>query len=94
MRLWVHRDDILRESGEFLWEDLRGMRVVLDNGRVLGEVFALQDHGAQDILLVRSEKGEWMIPFIEDVVQEVDEQKRHILIHLLEGMEACFTPKS
>jgi len=84
---------------EYLWEDLIGCTVVTDAGCSLGEVTALQEYGAQDILTVVAgsdfdEPGEWMLPFTEEVILNVDLDAGKIEVHLPEGMEACFTPRS
>ena len=65
----------------------------------IGEVVALQAYGAQDILSVRTlpeatASGEWLLPFIHDVILDVDLDARRITVHLPEGMDACFTPGS
>ncbi len=102
-RLWVDRRDITLEDDEFLWQDLVGMTVISDGTApvpaatdktpcLLGKVVGVQSFGAQDILCVRNEAGEWMLPFIEDVILAVDEENRCIRVHLQEGMDACFTP--
>lgn len=82
-------------ENEYLWEDLVGCEVrVADEDRLLGSVVGLQNYGAQDILCVQCEDGEWMLPFIDDVVLTVDIKAGRIDIRLLPGMDACFTPKS
>ncbi len=102
-KLWVDCHDIALEDDEFLWRDLIGMVVISDaaasvpgtTGKasgLLGKVVGVQSFGAQDILCVRNEAGEWMLPFIEDVILAVDEENRCIRVHLQEGMDACFTP--
>lgn len=93
-KLWVHRDEIEVGEDEFLWEDLVGMRVLTDDGRALGEVVGVQEFGAQDILFIENNEGEWMLPFIEDVILAVDEAAGCIEVQLQEGMDACFTPRS
>jgi len=89
-------------EGEYLWADLMGCEVrrIDDSGSgLLGTVVALEDYGAQDILVVRTpesaeQPGEWMLPFIHHVVLDVDMTARCITVDLPEGMDACFTPKS
>jgi 16S rRNA processing protein RimM len=96
-KIWVSQDEVEVADDEYLWEELTGCEVYTDAGKLLGQVAALEEYGAQDILTVRTppqaaEPGEWMLPFIHDVVLDVDLDARRITVHLLEGMDACFTP--
>jgi len=98
-RIWVNRGDISLAEGEYLWAELQGCRVCSDEGEMLGIVSGLQEYGAQDILRIGTEEGalrqgEWMLPFTEEVVLRVDLQARRIDVHLPDGIDACFTPRS
>ena len=97
--LWIFiaREQVPREAGEFLWDELVGCRVRSEDGQVLGEVVRVVDFGAQDILVVdgqdaQGRRGEWMIPFTEAVVRAVRPHEE-IVITMLEGLDACFTPR-
>ncbi|MDQ6986333.1 MAG: ribosome maturation factor RimM [Mariprofundaceae bacterium] len=101
MRIWVDADAAEADADEYLWADLIGCEVHQRTGdgsaQILGTVIALEDYGAQDILTVRTpddgeKTGEWLLPFIEDVVLDVDLAARRITVILPEGMDACFTP--
>ncbi len=103
MHIWVPADEVTVGEGEYLWADLIGceVRQVGDKGSdgvLLGAVVALEEYGAQDILTVRTpedarQQGEWMLPFIEGVMLDVDLTARCITVDLPEGMDACFTPR-
>jgi len=97
MHIFIAHDAVDVADDEYLWEDLTGCAVFTDTGELLGEVAAVQEYGAQDILTVRTppaaeQQGEWMLPFVDDVIVEVDTGGRRITVHLPEGMDACFTP--
>jgi len=98
MAIFVSRDEVEVEDDEYLWQDLIGCEVHSKH-RTLGTVTTLESYGAQDILCVRTLddadiQGEWLLPFTEDVVLSIDLEKSMIEIQLLDGMDACFTPKS
>ncbi|MFQ5582758.1 MAG: ribosome maturation factor RimM [Mariprofundaceae bacterium] len=98
MRIFITQDAVDVARDEYLWEELTGCAVFTDTGELLGEVAALEEYGAQDILTVRTPpkakaQGEWMLPFVEDVIADVDLEQRRITVHLPEGMDACFTPR-
>jgi len=99
MTIWVDAGEVEVDEDEFLWEDLIGCEVVGEAGSVLGRVVGLEAYGAQDILTVATPDGaevagEWMIPFIREIVLDVDLDELRIKVALPEGMDACFTPRS
>jgi len=58
-------------ENEFYWVDLIGLRVVNAAGEDLGAVDRVLETGANDVLVVQGDR-ERLIPFIEQVVLEVD----------------------
>lgn len=59
------------KRGEYYWADLEGLKVLNLEGAELGEVSHLIETGANDVIVVRGER-ERLIPYIADVVREVD----------------------
>ncbi|MBB1087376.1 ribosome maturation factor RimM [Lysobacter sp. SG-8] len=53
------------KPGEYYWVDLEGLRVVNAEGTVLGVVSHLFATGANDVMVVRDEARERMIPFVQ-----------------------------
>ena len=83
-RLLVEDDDSDEdEPEEDAWRetDLLGLVVVLTDGTSLGEVAALHVRDVQDLLEVRTpEGGEVLIPFVEELVPEVDEEAGRVVV--------------
>ncbi|MDQ6980477.1 MAG: ribosome maturation factor RimM [Ghiorsea sp.] len=99
LKIFVPEDEVEVDEDEFLWQDLLGCTAIDQDGHKLGEVTALYEFGAQDNLEIKTtadmdKSGEWLLPFIEDVIVDVDLDEKIIQVNLLEGMDACFTPKS
>ncbi|MDT8376856.1 MAG: ribosome maturation factor RimM [Mariprofundaceae bacterium] len=97
--IWVNASEVELEDDEYLWEELTGYRVVTTDGVLLGTVTGMAEFGAQDNFCVATpdnsdEPGEWLLPFIGDVVVAINDESRTIEVELLEGMDACFTPRS
>lgn len=101
--IWIDAAEVELDEDEYLWEELVGFKVITTSGEVLGKVDALVEFGAQDNLCVvttdesnyaNGQPGEWMLPFIEDVVMLIDDESETIEVELPEGMDACFTPRS
>lgn len=61
-------------------EDLLGFSVVLTDGRRVGEVIALHVRPVQDLLEVRTPAGTSLVPFVEEIVPEVDEESRTVVL--------------
>ena len=59
------------QSGEYYWADLIGLKVANTAGQDLGQVTGMLQTGANDVLVVAGER-ERLIPFIAEVIREVD----------------------
>ena len=67
--------------GEYYWADLIGQVVRNMEGVELGVVEGLTDNGAQDVLVVKQEKVERLIPFVQGpIVKSVDLRERSIVV--------------
>jgi len=69
----VRRDQLPpARPDEFYWADLEGLEVQTLGGEVLGHVSHLFDTGANDVLVVKSDR-ERLLPFVwDDIVKDVD----------------------
>lgn len=100
LKIWIPTSEVEVDEDEFLWEDLIGCEVLrVGSEELLGTVEALEEYGAQDNLLIRTPEdaqvqGEWLIPFVEETIVEVDLEVGVIIVDLPDGMDVCFTPRS
>lgn len=62
------------EEGEYYWADLIGLKVVNRESEPLGRVEALIETGANHVLCVKDGDIERLLPFIEQVIEQVDLQ--------------------
>ena len=101
--IWIDATDVDVDEDEYLWEELVGYRVITADNELLGVVDGLVEFGAQDNLCIvttdestyaNGQAGEWMLPFIEEVVVLIDDENETIKVELPEGMDACFTLRS
>nr|WP_305906560.1 ribosome maturation factor RimM [Methylomarinum sp. Ch1-1]MDP4519249.1 ribosome maturation factor RimM [Methylomarinum sp. Ch1-1] len=53
------------QEGEYYWADLVGLRVETDQGVALGTVDHLLETGANDVLVVKGDGKERLIPFLQ-----------------------------
>ena len=73
-------------EGEYYWCDLLGLAVENDRGEALGELVDIMPTGSNDVYVVRSESGEYLIPATEDVVREIDLEKHRMVVTPLDGL--------
>lgn len=77
----VPRSSLPQQSAdEYYWSDLIGLKVVNLAGANLGTVESLMDTGANQVLCVRGESGEVLIPFIASAIRQVDLTDRTIRV--------------
>lgn len=69
-----------QEEGEYYWSDLIGLTVQNLEGVDLGTVDSLLETGANDVLVVKGESGEKLIPFIASVIQQVSLKDKTIRV--------------
>lgn len=81
------KDDLPElDEDEFYYTDLIGMDVVTDDGVSLGTVTNIFPTGSNDVLEVTGDRGEVLIPAIEQTVLGVDLETNRVTVHLLEGL--------
>jgi 16S rRNA processing protein RimM len=86
----ARRDVLGLEEGEYLANDLLGMKVYDgENREYLGEVTDIFETAAHDILVVENSEFETMIPDVDLFVKEINFDKREILTEIIEGMKVA-----
>ena len=68
------------DEDEFYWRDLIGLVVVNLDGAALGNVTGFLASGANDVMVVRHEEVERLVPFAGSVVQSVDRATGRIVV--------------
>ncbi len=74
------------DEEEYYWQDLIGCKVINQNKGFIGKVVDLIDAKSNDVLIVKKGKDEILIPFIDDVILEVDLDNKIINVSLLEAV--------
>jgi len=83
----VPRDQLPElEDEEFYHVDLLGCAVATADGRELGQVEEILQTGSNDVLVVRHQGAEVLVPWIDEVVVEVDCERRRIVIDPIPGL--------
>jgi len=73
--------------GQFYWHQVIGLRVEdTTTGQTLGTVTDILETGADDVYVVRGERGEILVPAIKSVVKKIDPEAGLMLIEPLPGL--------
>jgi len=74
-------------EGDYYHHQLIGKEVVTDDGRSLGKLTQIIETGANDVGIVQPEIGsEILLPLIDDVLLDIDEDAGIVRVHLLDGL--------
>lgn len=80
--VYIDRSEYIFDS--ILNEDLIGLKVY-GNGELLGTLEAIDNNKAHDILVVKNEDKKIMIPYVDDFIKDINNEK--IDINLIEGLD-------
>jgi 16S rRNA processing protein RimM len=75
------------EEGEYYYHEIIGCTVVTEEGEELGTIKEILSPGANDVWVVKGKNGkDILVPYIEDIVLNVDVKEKQVTIHLMEGL--------
>ena len=86
--VYIDKADVRKlPEGTYHIFDLIGMKVVDEDGAVLGTVSDVIKNSAQDLYEIeRNDKGKFLIPAVEEFVRNIDLDGRTITVRLIEGL--------
>jgi len=74
-------------ENEFYYFEIIGCTVKTTDGEVIGEITEILETGANDVWIVkRVGQKDVLIPYIEDVVKDVNIEDKEVIIEVLEGL--------
>lgn len=75
------------QKDEYYFHEIIGCTVITDTGEEVGTVKEILTPGANDVWIIKGKNGkEQLIPYIADVVKEIDVIEKKIVITPLEGL--------
>jgi len=84
--LYIPAAEAIRPGGHLFVHEVVGMTVRTRAGEVLGTVTEIIRTGANDVYVVRGERGEILVPAIRACVRRIERTRRRITIDPLEGL--------
>jgi len=82
----VNPAETTNEEGVYFDHQLVGLSVATDQDRVIGEVVRVEHLGFQDMLVVGVAGAERLVPFVDDLVPEVDLDAGRVVVRAIPGL--------
>ena len=83
--VFVNKEDIKLEENEYLDEDIIGLRVYVED-RLLGEVRKIEKHSVNEILVVKNDEKNYLVPYNFDIILSIDLEKRKMYVKDIVGL--------
>ena len=77
----------IEEEGVYYLHDIVGLPVFDAAGEALGRLEEVFNTGSTDVYVVRGERGEILLPALDDVITQVDIAAGRIVVDVPEGIE-------
>ncbi len=75
------------DEGEYYFHEIIGCKVYNDNGEEIGTIREILATGANDVWVVKRKVGkDLLIPYIDEIVKEIDIEEKKIIITPMEGL--------
>jgi len=73
-------------EGEYYWRDIIGLKVITEDGQILGTIETIFATGSNDVYVCRGDERELLLPGIADVIRKIDTDQGMVVVRLLEGL--------
>lgn len=87
--LKVSKDQLAEDEldeNEYYHFEIKDCEVYSEEGELIGVVTDILETGANDVWEIKSKGKKHYIPYIADVVKEIDIDNKKIIIHVMEGL--------
>lgn len=74
------------DENQYYHFEIEGARVYEEGGNPIGTVTYIGGAAGNDLLYVKTDESEIMIPFVKAIVKSVDVENRRIVIKKIEGL--------
>lgn len=84
-QVYINKDDLKLDSNEYLDEDLIGLNVKINNN-IVGSIKRIEKNPHQDLLVVKTTKKDCLIPYVSDIIEEINFKEGYISIKDIKGL--------
>ena len=83
--IFVNKEDVILEENEYLDEDINGLNVYVED-RLLGRVNRIDKHSVNEILVVKNDDKNYLVPYNFDIILSVDLEKKEMKVKNIVGL--------
>ena len=83
--IFVNKEDVILNENEYLDEDIIGLNVYVDD-RLLGRVNRIDKHSINEILVIKNDEKNYLVPYNFDIILSVDLEKREMKVRDIVGL--------
>jgi len=83
--IFVNKEDIVLNENEYLDEDIIGLTVYVDD-RLLGRVNRIDKHSVNEILVIKNDEKNYLVPYNFDIILSIDLEKRELRVKNIVGL--------
>ena len=83
--VFVNKEDIILNENEYLDEDIVGLNVFVDD-RLLGRVQKIEKHSVNEILVIKNDEKNYLVPYNFDIILSIDLEKREMKVKNIVGL--------
>lgn len=84
--IFIERTQRQLEAGEYLADQIIGLKVITLAGETLGTLVEIITTGANDVYVVRGDRGEVLLPARSEVIRSIDLATATMTVELLPGL--------
>ena len=83
--IFVNKEDVVLYENEYLDEDIVGLSVYVDD-RLLGRVNRIEKHSVNEILVVKNDEKNYLVPYNFDIILSIDLEKKEMRVKNIVGL--------
>ena len=83
--IYIKRDDLVLDNGEYLDEDLIGLDVIMNN-EVMGKVVRIDSDIHQDKIVVNRNGTLYLVPYDCDIIKSINLEEGSITLEYIKGL--------
>ena len=83
--IFVNKEDVVLGENEYLDEDIVGLNVYVDD-RLLGRINRIEKHSVNEILVVKNDEKNYLVPYNFDIILSIDLEKREMRVKNIVGL--------
>lgn len=83
--VFINKEDLILKDKEYLDEDIIGLKVICDN-LVKGIVKRIDKHGINNVLVIKNDDKNYLIPYNFDIIDDIDLEKKEMYIKNIVGL--------